>query len=334
MTMTYLRNLVLSAALAFLVTGCVAPVAVTPAPQPAVEPPPPPAVKAPAKTREQLATMETYQYLRVDPEKTGVQNAADDGRYTYLAFASKADEALEFFDADGAPLTAARAGSVVALAGVHKGILVRLGRANTFVAPNPRAAPNDRPNLEADPEVIEARTRLDVATTQLPAFRRAIEKADAAKAQTTPAAPAAVATPPKPVTIAPRPDDPSYVRTPEGILVRVFFATGGRTIVRPDDGLHRLETEATGAEQIRIAGYTDAIGPESVNAKLAQARAEAIRTLMLKRGVPADRIVVTWAATGRDIADNATEAGRAMNRRVEVLFVKTAQTARAASSAQ
>jgi len=55
---------------------------------------------------------------------------------------------------------------------------------------------------------------------------------------------------------------------------------------------------------------------------------------MLKRGVPADRIVVTWAATGRDIADNATEAGRAMNRRVEVLFVKTAQTARATSSAQ
>ncbi|WP_324589327.1 hypothetical protein [Accumulibacter sp.] len=56
-------------------------------------------------------------------------------------------------------------------------------------------------------------------------------------------------------------------------------------------------------------------------------RAEAIRTLMLKRGVPPERIVVTWSAGGRDIADNTTETGRAMNRRVEVLFVKAAKTA-------
>jgi outer membrane protein OmpA-like peptidoglycan-associated protein len=117
------------------------------------------------------------------------------------------------------------------------------------------------------------------------------------------------------------------VRTPEGVMVRVFFATGGRTIVRPDDGLQRLEIEATGAQEIRIAGYTDNVGPDTVNAKLAQSRAEAIRTLMLKRGVPPERIVVTWSAGGRDIADNNTETGRAMNRRVEVLFVKAAKTA-------
>jgi OOP family OmpA-OmpF porin len=64
-----------------------------------------------------------------------------------------------------------------------------------------------------------------------------------------------------------------------------------------------------------------------VNAKLAQSRAEAIRTLMLKRGVSPERIVVTWSGGGRDIADNTTEAGRAMNRRVEVLFVKAAKAA-------
>lgn len=320
------RTLALAATVAILATGCV----VAPQPvstqQPAVEPTPV-AAKPSAKQREQLATMETYQYLRVDPEKTGVLNAADDGRYTYLAFASKVDETIEFFDADGTPLTAARAGSVVALPGIHKGILVRQGRANTFVAPNPRAAPNDRPNIEADPDVIEARTRLEVATTQLPAFRRAMERADSAKSAPAAPTPATPAAPPKPITAAPRADDPSYVRTPEGVLVRVFFATGGRTIVRPDDGLQRLETEATGAQEIRIAGYTDNIGPDSINAKLAQSRAEAIRTLMLKRGVPAERIVVTWSAGGRDIADNATETGRAMNRRVEVLFVKAAKTA-------
>jgi hypothetical protein len=314
------------ATVAILATGCVVPPQPTAAPQPQAEATPV-ASKPAAKPREQLATIETYQYLRVDPEKTGVLNAADDGRYTYLAFATKVDETIEFFDAEGAPLTAARAGSIVALPGIHKGILVRQGRANTFVAPNPRAAPNDRPNIEADPEVVEARTRLDVATTQLPAFRRAMERADAAKATTPVSTPSTPPTPPKPIVAAPRPDDPSYVRTPEGVMVRVFFATGGRTIVRPDDGLQRLETEATGAQEIRIAGYTDNIGPDTINAKLAQSRAEAIRTLMLKRGVPAERIVVTWSAGGRDIADNTTETGRAMNRRVEVLFVKAAKTA-------
>jgi outer membrane protein OmpA-like peptidoglycan-associated protein len=320
------QTLALAATVAILATGCVVPPQLVATQQQPADPTPV-AAKPAAKPREQLATMETYQYLRVDPEKTGVLNAADDGRYTYLAFAAKVDETIEFFDADGAPLTAARAGAVVALPGIHKGILVRQGRANTFVAPNPRAAPNDRPNIEADPDVIEARTRLEVATTQLPAFRRAIERADAAKSATAATTPASPATPPKPIAAAPRPDDPSYVRTPEGVMVRVFFATGGRTIVRPDDGLQRLETEATGAQEIRIAGYTDNIGPDTVNAKLAQSRAEAIRTLMLKRGVPPERIVVTWSAGGRDIADNTTETGRAMNRRVEVLFVKAAKTA-------
>jgi hypothetical protein len=320
------RTLVMVATIAILATGCVVPPQPTAVPSPPAEATPV-ASKPPAKSREQLATIETYQYLRVDPEKTGVLNAADDGRYTYLAFATKIDETIEFFDADGSPLTAARAGSVVALPGIHKGILVRQGRANTFVAPNPRAAPNDRPNIEADPDVLEARTRLEVATTQLPAFRRAMERADAAKTTAAAPTPPAPAIPPKPSLAAPRPDDPSYVRTPEGVMVRVFFATGGRTIVRPDDGLQRLETEASGAQEIRIAGYTDNIGPDTVNAKLAQSRAEAIRTLMLKRGVPPERIVVTWSASGRDIADNSTETGRAMNRRVEVLFVKVAKTA-------
>jgi flagellar motor protein MotB len=154
-----------------------------------------------------------------------------------------------------------------------------------------------------------------------------MERADAAKAAAAVPAPAATAAAaaPKPVVATPRPDDPSYVRTPEGVMVRVFFATGGRTIVRPDDGLQRLETEAAGAQEIRIAGYTDNVGPDTVNAKLAQSRAEAIRTLMVKRGVPPERIVVTWSASGRDIADNSTETGRAMNRRVEVFFVKLAK---------
>jgi flagellar motor protein MotB len=286
----------------------------------------------PPKARgEQLATMETYQYLRIDPEKMGILNAADDGRFTYIAFASRSDRAIEFFDSDGKPLTAARAGAVVAIAGIHKGVLVRLGRSSSYVVPNPRAAPDDRPNLELDPDVIEARTRVELALTQLPAFRRALERADAAKA--TPAATEAAthgsaSMPPsamKPGTVVGRADDLSYVKTPEGSLVRVFFASGGLTIVRPYDGVQRLYTEAAGAQEIRIAGYTDSIGSEASKPWLAQARAEAIRMQMIQRGVAPERIVISRPSTGQDLAEKSTVAGRAMNRRVEVLFVKTAK---------
>lgn len=332
------RLLSLSAvAAALLASGC-AETPVAPSKPPAVNtfPVNPPTLALPARPpRQALATMETHQYLRMEPEKTGVLNAADDGRYTYLAFGTKVGEDTQFFDADGQPLIAASSNGVVALPGIYKGILVRRGRANSYVAPNPRAQASDRPNLEADPDVLDARTRLEIATTQLPAFRRAMQRADANQATQQPAAqqagaapaasePAAAAPRETPATIRamPAPDDPTYTMTNAGPLLRVFFASGGRVIVRPDDGLQRLGAEAAGAQEIRIAGFTDSIGPEAVNAALAQSRAEAIKTLLIRLGVPAERIFVSWSGNARYIADNATERGRAMNRRVEVLFVK------------
>jgi hypothetical protein len=157
MTMKSLHTHALLFTAAVVFTGCATPP--VKAPRTAAELAGSLATGTPPKARsEQLATMETYQYLRIDPEKMGILNAADDGRFTYLAFASRSDRAIEFFDSDGKPLTAARAGAVVAIAGIHKGILVRLGRSSTYVVPNPRAAPDDRPNLELDPDVIEARS--------------------------------------------------------------------------------------------------------------------------------------------------------------------------------
>jgi flagellar motor protein MotB len=311
-------------------------------------PPPVDGTAAPpasAGAHEQLATMKTYQYLRIDPEKTGVANAADDGRYTYVAFNRPVSDDTAFFDAEGNPITVARQGRVAALPGVYKGFLIRIGLFNSFVAPNPRASAADRPNLEADPEVVEARNRLEVAATHLPAFRRAMQLADAAQRQApdSGASPAPVPSsregaqayivPPLPPLKPIAAGDPTYVRLPNGVMVRIFFAAGGRAIVRPDDGLQRLESEASDASEVRISGYADAIGSEAANASLARSRAEAIRALLLKRGVPADKIFLTWTGNGRYLADNETERGRALNRRVEVVFVKPPRE-RAAMSSQ
>lgn len=298
-----------------------------------------PVKSVPTPINQSLATMQTYQYLRVDPDKTGVLNVADDGRFTYLAFGRNVADDMVFYDSEGAALVAARVGNVVALPGVYKGILVRSGRANSYVAPNPRAAPNDRPNLEADPEVLEARTRLEVAATQLPAFRRAIEKADASEQRgrnrdaASPerehplVAKSAYQIPPLPALSPVAEGDPTYLRTSRGVMIRVFFASGGRAIVRPDDGLQRLEAEARGAREIRVTGFTDNIGSDALNALLGQQRADSIKQLLVKRGVPPERIYVASVGNSRFLGDNATEAGRAMNRRVEVLFVKEAVSA-------
>ena len=86
-----------------------------------------------------------------------------------------------------------------------------------------------------------------------------------------------------------------------------------------------IEDEARRADEIHVAGYTDGIGSEAVNAGLARARAEAIQSLLVKRGIPPERIFVSWHGAGRYLADNATEQGRAMNRRVEVLFVRSSR---------
>ena len=123
----------------------------------------------------------------------------------------------------------------------------------------------------------------------------------------------------------PATDDPTYQRLPGGgVLVRVFFASGGRTIVRPDDGLMRLEAQARAADLIRITGHTDSTGGLATNSALSLARAEAIRSLLMQRGVPAERILVSGIAGARHLADNESERGRALNRRVEVEFIRRA----------
>ncbi|MBV8784603.1 MAG: OmpA family protein [Gammaproteobacteria bacterium] len=70
--------------------------------------------------------------------------------------------------------------------------------------------------------------------------------------------------------------------------------------------------------RIRIEGHTDTVGRGRINRQLSQARAEAVRSALIGRGVPAQRLVALGYGARRPIADNSTEAGRARNRRIEL----------------
>ncbi|MFC6297240.1 OmpA family protein [Pseudomonas sp. CCM 7893] len=71
------------------------------------------------------------------------------------------------------------------------------------------------------------------------------------------------------------------------------------------------------ATNVEVAGHTDSIGPDAYNQKLSQRRADAVKKVLEKDGVAANRITAVGYGESRPVADNATEAGRAVNRRVE-----------------
>jgi type IX secretion system PorP/SprF family membrane protein len=74
--------------------------------------------------------------------------------------------------------------------------------------------------------------------------------------------------------------------------------------------------------QIQVAGYTDAIGATAVNIQLSSERAKAVADYLVQQGIDASRIEARGMGSSNPVADNKTEAGRKLNRRVEFTIVK------------
>ena len=71
--------------------------------------------------------------------------------------------------------------------------------------------------------------------------------------------------------------------------------------------------------KIVVEGFTDSQGNAASSKELSQRRADAVRELLVSRGVPADRVRAQGLGGVRPIADNGTVAGRTKNNRVEIL---------------
>jgi OOP family OmpA-OmpF porin len=69
---------------------------------------------------------------------------------------------------------------------------------------------------------------------------------------------------------------------------------------------------------IEISGHTDNTGSEEINNKLSLERANAVRENLLKGGIDQARIKTRGYGKSKPKADNATEEGRQINRRVEI----------------
>lgn len=70
---------------------------------------------------------------------------------------------------------------------------------------------------------------------------------------------------------------------------------------------------------VTVVGHTDSLGSEAYNQRLSERRAQAVVDALAARGVPPARMSAAGRGESEPRADNATEAGRQLNRRVEIL---------------
>ncbi|HWZ92016.1 MAG TPA: OmpA family protein [Polyangiaceae bacterium] len=69
-----------------------------------------------------------------------------------------------------------------------------------------------------------------------------------------------------------------------------------------------------------VEGYTDSVGSDTTNLKLSKDRADAVRSYLVSKGVPSDKISSVGKGKANPVASNDTADGRANNRRVEIVI--------------
>jgi K(+)-stimulated pyrophosphate-energized sodium pump len=70
--------------------------------------------------------------------------------------------------------------------------------------------------------------------------------------------------------------------------------------------------------RVKIGGYTDSTGNPDTNRKLSEDRASSVVAELTRLGISGDRLEAQGYGAEHPIGDNATEEGRAMNRRISI----------------
>jgi outer membrane protein OmpA-like peptidoglycan-associated protein len=96
----------------------------------------------------------------------------------------------------------------------------------------------------------------------------------------------------------------------------------GSSAIKPG-GLDELNRVAQVLNQypqttILIAGHTDSTGAEDMNQRLSEQRAQSVKNSLMGQGVDATRMNTIGFGETKPVADNNTQAGQQLNRRVEI----------------
>jgi outer membrane protein OmpA-like peptidoglycan-associated protein len=130
-------------------------------------------------------------------------------------------------------------------------------------------------------------------------------------------------------------------RVGEGIKITfasgILFGSNSSTLTSAAAG--NIDELATTLQKyadtnITIDGHTDASGSDAINKPLSQRRAQAVANELTTKGVDTSRITATGYGSTQPVGDNATAAGKAANRRVEVAIFADAKMQKAAKRGQ
>jgi len=111
------------------------------------------------------------------------------------------------------------------------------------------------------------------------------------------------------------------VNTGSSLALYINFDTGKSTISSESqsivDELYKmLNTNST--LKIMVEGHTDNTGNQAANQMLSEQRAASVKQALMSKGIAAERMSTKGYGQDKPVADNATEDGKAKNRRVEI----------------
>ena len=107
---------------------------------------------------------------------------------------------------------------------------------------------------------------------------------------------------------------------------KAILFNSGKATIRPESNLKLEEIVKVmnnfSTANFVLEGYTDSTGSVVKNLQLSKDRAAAVKEYLVANGINADRLSSEGYGIEKPIASNKTEAGRAQNRRVEILLAK------------
>ncbi|MDB5985693.1 MAG: hypothetical protein JWR16_746 [Nevskia sp.] len=137
--------------------------------------------------------------------------------------------------------------------------------------------------------------------------------------------------PPPPPCQAPEPGQPINLqgcKTGDTVVLRgVNFLFDKATLTVNAKTLLNQVADALQARadiKVEIDGHTDGKGSVAYNQKLSQRRADSVQQYLLGRGIDGSRMTTRGFGKSKPIADNATDEGREINRRVELTVTDAA----------
>jgi len=113
------------------------------------------------------------------------------------------------------------------------------------------------------------------------------------------------------------------------IRLKAMHFPVGQSVIMPENYnlLSKVQRaiRTFGEPEVIIGGHTDSTGSEDLNEHLSQKRADAVRQYFVANGtLPYEKIIAVGYGSMRPIASNATESGRAINRRIDVIITPDA----------